>query len=255
MIAHLSEGCDRDAIKYVDQVSILGEITEEHVSSFLGVASATSIQQLFNYIQAGNYNDLVTFVDGLVVQGIDLHQFAKQVLLYLDEHLLENPELFVPLSSLFSDILAKMRFAPHPALAYKMVLYQAIAGNTSIPTLTSSPAKVAVSTVQAPIVSKAPFQKSESQPITQGEHGDLWQQVIARIQKDSLIKNLRDHVMISRMDEGTVHLTVINKMTQLVLEKQENMDEIAAIFTDILGKPITIHVHFQNKDEFFENSF
>jgi DNA polymerase III gamma/tau subunit len=29
----------RDAVKYLDQVSILGEITAENVSKFLGIAS------------------------------------------------------------------------------------------------------------------------------------------------------------------------------------------------------------------------
>lgn len=38
-IAKISDGCARDAIKYLDQVSILGNITQDNVSSFLGVAS------------------------------------------------------------------------------------------------------------------------------------------------------------------------------------------------------------------------
>ena len=35
LITNISEGCVRDAIKYLDQVSILGNISEEHVSKFL----------------------------------------------------------------------------------------------------------------------------------------------------------------------------------------------------------------------------
>jgi DNA polymerase III gamma/tau subunit len=35
MIAGLSDGCMRDAVKYLDQISVMGEVTAERVSQFL----------------------------------------------------------------------------------------------------------------------------------------------------------------------------------------------------------------------------
>jgi len=50
LIAKVSEGCARDAIKYVDQVSILGNLTEEHVTKFLGIASEQTITTFIDHI-------------------------------------------------------------------------------------------------------------------------------------------------------------------------------------------------------------
>lgn len=46
IIASISEGCVRDAVKYVDQVSILGAINEENITRFLGVAGESTIRNL-----------------------------------------------------------------------------------------------------------------------------------------------------------------------------------------------------------------
>ena len=35
MIADLSDGCMRDAVKYLDQISVMGEVNEANVSQFL----------------------------------------------------------------------------------------------------------------------------------------------------------------------------------------------------------------------------
>lgn len=35
MIADLSDGCMRDAVKYLDQISVMGEVNEENVAQFL----------------------------------------------------------------------------------------------------------------------------------------------------------------------------------------------------------------------------
>ena len=45
VIAKISEGCVRDAVKYVDQVSILGDINEDHITKFLGVAPESMIAE------------------------------------------------------------------------------------------------------------------------------------------------------------------------------------------------------------------
>jgi len=42
----------RDAIKYIDQVSILGEINEDHITKFLGIASESVIQNFLDLIKA-----------------------------------------------------------------------------------------------------------------------------------------------------------------------------------------------------------
>lgn len=52
LIASISDGCVRDAVKYLDQVSILGNINTEHASKFLGVASENRIKEFLTAIQS-----------------------------------------------------------------------------------------------------------------------------------------------------------------------------------------------------------
>ena len=65
IIANISEGCVRDAVKYVDQVSILGDLNEENVSRFLGVAGETTLQKLIATIKTGNRDEIFTQLDAI----------------------------------------------------------------------------------------------------------------------------------------------------------------------------------------------
>jgi DNA polymerase III gamma/tau subunit len=51
MIAGLSDGCMRDAVKYLDQISVMGEVTGERVSQFLGVVSDSMITTILDHIK------------------------------------------------------------------------------------------------------------------------------------------------------------------------------------------------------------
>lgn len=68
LIAKVSEGCVRDAVKYVDQVSILGNLSEEHVIKFLGIASEQTITNFIEHIVAGNSDLLFEEIAKLVDQ-------------------------------------------------------------------------------------------------------------------------------------------------------------------------------------------
>ncbi len=61
----MAEGCARDAIKYLDQVSILGDITEENVAQFLGVAPETLIRNFVDAMQQKDQLRLFSIVDDL----------------------------------------------------------------------------------------------------------------------------------------------------------------------------------------------
>lgn len=79
-IAKISDGCARDAVKYLDQVSILGDITQDHVSSFLGVASDQLVEQFLTALLAHDMPTAFTAIDTLHTSGIDMAHFIKQCL-------------------------------------------------------------------------------------------------------------------------------------------------------------------------------
>ena len=126
IIANISEGCVRDAVKYVDQVSILWDLNEENVSRFLGVAGETTIKSLLSAIKTGEREKIFSQLDELNQHGIDLGQFAKQAIFYIDQHLLEDTDFLLHCSEIFGNVLSTLRRYPYPLIAYKIAINKAL---------------------------------------------------------------------------------------------------------------------------------
>src|SRR5690606_34968045 len=116
LIAGISDGCVRDAVKYLDQVSILGTIDTANVSKFLGVASEKRVQDFLVSIDKKDRQELFNQIDRLQEDGIDLYNFAKQLLRYFDKHLMENIDGYLAISQSCSEILSTIRYYPYPAI-------------------------------------------------------------------------------------------------------------------------------------------
>ncbi|MCX6824549.1 MAG: DNA polymerase III subunit gamma/tau [candidate division SR1 bacterium] len=130
LIAKISEGCVRDAVKYIDQVSVLGNIDEAHITKFLGVASETLIKDFLGLIQGGDAKIIFEKVDEIHNQGIDLNNFAKQTLMHIDEIFLEDIQFSTQISETFTDIIGNIRYYPYPAIVYKVAIHKHIQRNT-----------------------------------------------------------------------------------------------------------------------------
>ncbi|HCY20473.1 TPA: hypothetical protein DIC40_01135 [Patescibacteria group bacterium] len=97
-----------------------------------------------------------------------------------------------------------------------------------------------IAPVQAKIATDSPSQST-----------DLWTRVVARIDKDSLQKSLKDLSSISSLENGVAHIMVINKFAQMALESHENRNYIEKLLSEEHGSPIQIKVEFQSKEDFF----
>ncbi len=130
MIADLSDGCMRDAVKYLDQISVMGEVNESNVAQFLGVVSDASIVNIIKhyeiYLQSQHSTDfdtLISSIEELGTQGVDLTLLPKQLMSYADRHFNENRTLYSQISELSSQLLSQAKWYPHPLLLYKTLLY------------------------------------------------------------------------------------------------------------------------------------
>lgn len=129
LIAKISEGCVRDAVKYVDQVSVLGNIDEEHITKFLGVASEVLIKDFLETIKQGDPKTIFEKVDEIHNQGIDLHSFAKQTLMYIDNIFLQDIEFSTRISETFTNIIGNIKQYPYPTIIYKVALHKHLQKN------------------------------------------------------------------------------------------------------------------------------
>lgn len=276
VISRISEGCVRDAVKYVDQVSILGDINEEHITQFLGVASEAAIEDMMNKIKAGNREEIFTQVDALHEQGVDLHQFAKQVLMYIDHNLHQDTDFLLRVSEIFTEIISTIRYYPYPAVVYKVALNKYLnpakedpiaaapkTVNEPKPTVsetvdTSAPTPVVEKKEEPKVETTAPIKTSsqETEPAANSpaiwwEHGDLLGKLLAKVDKPSLKTQLTSQIVIDDIVEDHVKIIVINSMTKMLLDKQENLEYIEWLFTEILEKPIKIELTFEKKEDYF----
>ncbi len=122
LIAKISEWCVRDAIKYLDQISVLGNVDEEHITKFLWVASDTNIIDFLELIKTGEAKNIFERVDEINKQWIDLHSFAKQSLMHIDQTFLDDINFSSDMSEIFTDIIGKIRFYPYPTIIYKVAI-------------------------------------------------------------------------------------------------------------------------------------
>ena len=108
----------------MDQVSVLGNIDEEHITKFLGVASEVLIKDFLGLIQIGDAKTIFEKVDDIQNQGIDLHNFAKQTLMYIDQIFLEDINFSTKISETFTDIIGSIRYYPYPTIVYKVAIHK-----------------------------------------------------------------------------------------------------------------------------------
>ncbi len=149
-IAKISDGCARDAIKYLDQVSILGDITQDHVSSFLGVASDQLIEWFLAACIAKDIDAAFAIVDTLSESGIDISNFVKQSLIYIEEHFQENPAGYIACAEIFKRISYGLRNFPLPTVLMKMEIYNGFTTWWETINITPTAPKTSPSTPKAP---------------------------------------------------------------------------------------------------------
>lgn len=145
-IAKISDGCARDAIKYLDQVSILGNITQENVSSFLGVASDQLIAWFLQACIQKDSNQAFAIVDTLHSSGIDIANFVKQALVYIEEHFQENPIGYINAAEILKRISYGLKNFPLPTILMKMEIYNGLGGDVQ-PTATPTTQQQVVSPI------------------------------------------------------------------------------------------------------------
>jgi len=256
LIAKISEWCPRDAIKYVDQINVLGDITEAHVTKFLGVAPDALIADFLAVLKMWIRENAFEQIDMFHAQGIDLLQFAKQVLMYLDEHLIEDVDFYLRVSDVFTKILGNIKYYPYPSIVYKIALNTLFGGEV---TVSSDEVIIKKKTMVKEVLASKKPSKSDEQRLSDSEvktpaasgDGDLLQRLLAKIDKSSLKASLSEHIIIDRVENWIVYIVVINKMTDLILKKEDIVMYVEWLFSELLGEEVKMSMEFQKKDEYF----
>ena len=77
-IAKLSSGGMRTAITHLDKVMSFGKVELQTVVKVLGVANYTTMMDLTNYMIAGDRESVISIIEDMYNDGVDLKQFVRQ---------------------------------------------------------------------------------------------------------------------------------------------------------------------------------
>lgn len=268
MIAGLSDGCMRDAVKYLDQISVMGEITSERVSQFLWVVSDSMISNILDSIQvyqsnylSSDFTKLIDEIQKLSIQGVDLTLFPKQLMQYSDHHFTENPIFYSEISKLASTLLSQAKWYPHPLLLYKTVLYQfwvtettnsIVVKNTlskdSNNWITKNEEVVFPSDTINESKLSTKDEVSNPSPSKDGNSANFIQYL------SPSLKNLLDgQSELIWIEWNIAKLIIINPLAKMILNKKENHDAICNALSQSSGTHIShSEFTFMSKDEYFQ---
>ena len=254
LIATISEWCVRDAIKYLDQVSVLGKISTGNVSQFLWISTDATIKSFFEVVKTNDRDLIFEQIDKLA-QWTDLQQFAKQCIGYIDAHIIEDTDFYLKVSETFSEIMRQVRFYPYPAVLYKIAFNKYLNGDNE-----AVPAKVEkkVEKKAEPKVEKKEEVKVETPKVEEKKpewnsenNWDLWERVISQIQSSTTRQVFKDHITIDKVSDSEVSLIHDNNMiAKTMLEKERK--EIEALLEKELGKKVTLNIQWMTKEEYFQ---
>jgi len=258
LIATISEWCVRDAIKYLDQVSVLGKVSTENVSQFLWISTDATIKSFFEVVKTNDRNQIFEQIDKLA-QWTDLQQFAKQCIGYIDAHIMDDVDFYLKVSETFSEIMRQVRFYPYPAVLYKIAFNKFLNGDELMSSWTKvkdlkwntkdSSAKASEWQTWWEILKNQ--EKKIEETAEKKSDWDLWERVISQIQSSTTRQIFKDHMTIDKVSDNEVSLIHDNNMiAKTMLEKERK--EIEALLEKELSKKVTLNIQWMSKEEYFK---
>jgi DNA polymerase III subunit gamma/tau len=265
-IAKIADGCARDAVKYLDQVSILGDITQDHVTSFLWVASDQLIESFLQNIIAKNTQECFSIIDSLHETWVDTSNFIKQCLVYIEEHFSQDVSWYIWCADILKRITMGLRWFPLPTILMKMEIYNAFnttqiaaseikkpATNTEVkPASISSSASAPIWETPTPVptkIEKTPLQAATPQP-SAASNDNLVTQIAANPDIKPNIKSILEKSCIIEHSEESSTLYVFNKLQGSILQKAENRGSIEKAFKQITWANHWLQIVTTTREEF-----
>lgn len=291
MIAQLADGALRDAEKYLEQVSVLWEISVESVSQFLWVTTQGQRKSFVDVYAAWDIAAQIDFVTELDTQWVDLQQFARQVLQYCDECFSDDIDLYSRLSMTMTQVDKDMRHYPHALLAFKVILatvWQWVVTPQSMSQSSQNVVKTQSSWISAMSQTKKNLETknnqkwendqktekkdslktaSQNETKTQDIWQNVWQNISAssdNIDKEQLLAQLIDglwsasfqkllsNATITTINDESVTIVVLSPIAKMQLEKKDYREKAEKTLNTIIWRPLQLIVESMTKEAFMQ---
>ena len=228
------------------------------------------MRAFFEKLENGDKSQFFELLDQIDQKGIDLVQFAKQVIVYADQHLLENMDFYLKISQKLGDLLGVIRRYPHPRMAYKIVFNSFFDGEgVCVPSVQSktvskgdkksdilpqiseqSTEKNQTSSSDNQQEQQAYQEKSAEIQVQEIDLSALWKKVIAGL-KPTAQANLADGAVIEKISGTEVEIIAISSIAKMLLNNKENEKLIISGLEAELGQQVSLSLKSMSKDEYF----
>ena len=224
----------------------------------------------FEKLENGDKSQFFELLDQIDQKGIDLVQFAKQVIVYADQHLLENMDFYLKISQKLGDLLGVIRRYPHPRMAYKIVFNSFFDGEgVCVPSVQSK--TVSKGDKKSDILPQISEQSTEKNQTSSSDNQQeqqshqekqveiqvqemdlsaLWKRVIAGL-KPTAQANLSDGAVIEKILGSEVEIITISSIAKMLLNNKENEKLIISGLEAELGQQVSLSLKTMSKDEYF----
>lgn len=275
-IARLAEWGMRDAVKFLDQVSILGMIDQATVEKCLGATSDSTIKEFVDIVSSWNAEAWIKLVSSLQENNVDIYVFLKEVLHYIDVNVSSsNMNTILPVAQFVKQVYEKLKYFPHPMVLLKAELLN-LEGKKEEKGIKREKKEVELSIEENKVAEK----KVELEEITlrdaakQGEvpssswqpssvsswdqSGWQWWEDYEEM-KDRIVRNIGSQSVkniwesachVELYENNLIKVNVIEKWKLILLNMPKNKQEVEAVCSEIYNKPIQIEYQFIEKEEF-----
>ncbi|MDR0607739.1 MAG: hypothetical protein LBG52_05350 [Candidatus Peribacteria bacterium] len=80
---------------------------------------------------------------------------------------------------------------------------------------------------------------------------DLRPTILSQLSKPTVQSNLKDHVLIEKIENNVVHLVATNKIAEMLLQNMDTKKELEEAFSKQLHTSTTISFIFEAKEAYF----
>jgi len=263
LIAKISDGWLRDAIKYLEQVSIIWEVNQENVSKFLWIAPERQIVDFIEKVKTKNLDEIYTEIEKLQNNWIDLSNFVKDVLFYLNQNLQNNLAENLKLVDIFDEIYQNIKNFPSAELAYKFVLWKKVLWINFEDNFTNtwwslSNSDVNVKEKTSEKIEKPSEDKEKKSQNVEKTSKKSNEKIDKKISKEELLKNISSPIIkwiiknfweVELVDWKIV-ITIISKSNYEILKKPDKLQQLEDVINKTWGN-IPVEVVYMSKEEFF----
>ena len=175
-----------------------------------------------------------------------MFNFAKQVLTYIDQRFLLDIDFLAQVSEAFTEIISNIRYYPYPTIVYKIAINKHLNQMGSLSAGVIPASSVAAGILEAPSIKSdtTPIQQPISQPtieskpeeihVSSTDNDQLLHDVLEKLDHGSFRDNLQNQIVIDEVTEAKVKIIAINKVSEMMLKKPENITHIQKIFSELL---------------------